>query len=62
MNVQADHFDKKIIPNAKCAIVNLTQEGYEHSNLYSLYSPSSLVRANYDNWACYGDNYAEYEK
>jgi hypothetical protein len=58
MKHQFDHEYKKTIHSDNCAIVNLTHKRYKRSNLYSLYTPSSLVRANYED----DDNYAVYEK
>lgn len=58
MKHQFDREYKKTIQSANCAIVNLTHKRYKRSNLYSLYIPSSLVRANHED----GDNYAIYEK
>jgi hypothetical protein len=61
ISVMMDLFDrnhKKTMQSANCAIVNLTQARYKRSNLYRLYIPSSLVRANYVD----GDSYAVHEK
>ena len=58
MKDQFDHKYKKTIQSANCAIVNLSHARYKLSNVYWLYSLSSLVRTNYEE----GDDDAVYEK